>query len=84
MANLKSSQKDVRRIARRVERNTAVRSRLKTLSKKTKLMAENNDSALASTAREYVSSLDKAAKRGVIHANKAARQKAAVAKIAKI
>jgi len=84
MANLKSSQKDVRRIARRTERNTAVRSRLKTLGKKYKQMAASNDEQVQSTAREYVSSLDKAVKSGVIHANKAAREKARAAKLAKI
>ena len=35
MANLKSSKKDIRRISRRTVRNQAVKSRLKTLRKKT-------------------------------------------------
>lgn len=85
MANLKSSQKDVRRTKRRAARNTAVKSRLKTLGKKvTTLAAKKNSPELKAAAREYISALDKAIKSGVIHANKAARHKAQVHKIAKI
>ena len=84
MANLKSSKKDARRIARRNVRNLSVRSRLKTLDKKVKSAAAEKSSDLASTASAYVSALDKAVKKGVIHANKAARQKAAVAKLQKL
>lgn len=74
MANLKSSQKDIRRISRRTERNTRVKSRLKTLRKK--VVDENNDEAKAA----YASSLDKAVKSGVIHGNKANREKAKMGK----
>jgi small subunit ribosomal protein S20 len=84
MANLKSSKKDARRIARRTARNVSVRSRLRTLSKKVKELAEKKSANLAAAARAYISALDKAAKTGVIHANKVARHKAQVAKIAKI
>ena len=84
MANLKSSQKDARRIARRSVRNQAVDSRLKTLAKKVKTLSEKNDPALKAAASAYVSALDKAVKSGVIHVNKARRHKAQVAKIAKI
>lgn len=85
MANLKSSQKDIRRTARRAVRNDAQRSRLKTLSKKvTTLAAKGASKELQGAAREYVSALDKAIKSGIIHANKASRHKAQVNKIAKV
>jgi small subunit ribosomal protein S20 len=74
MANLKSSQKDVRRIARRTERNRAVKSRLKTLRKK--LVAEASDENKAA----YASAIDRACKAGVIHANKADREKSKIAR----
>ena len=69
MANLKSSKKDIRRIERRTERNTAVSSRLKTLRKKALGEADDSDK------QAYSSALDKAVKSGVIHKNKANREK---------
>lgn len=81
MANLKASKKSIRKIATQTARNRAVKSRLKTLSKKVQAAAlsGNNEQAKAA-AIEYVSALDKAAKRNVIHGNKADRNKAAVSK----
>jgi len=70
MANLKSSKKDIRRIARRTERNAATKSRLKTLRKQALGEAEAEKKA------SYASALDKAVKAGVIHQNKASREKA--------
>ncbi|MFW6354507.1 MAG: 30S ribosomal protein S20, partial [Verrucomicrobiota bacterium] len=67
MANLKSSKKDIRRIARRTERNRAVKSRLKTLRKR--LVAESSDDNKSA----YAAALDKAAKSGVPHPNKVNR-----------
>lgn len=69
MANLKSSKKDIRRITRRTERNTAVKSRLKTLRKRAVGEATPEDKAA------YASALDKAVKSGVIHKNKADTEK---------
>lgn len=74
MANLKSSQKDIRRISRRTERNTLQKSRLKTLRKKVIGEPEAKD------ASTYASALDRAVKSGVIHKNKAAREKSKLAK----
>jgi small subunit ribosomal protein S20 len=84
MANLKSSEKDVRRIARRTVRNTAQKSQLKTLAKNVIALAGKKDPALTAAARTYIAALDKAVKKNLIHANKAARHKAQVAKIVKI
>lgn len=73
MANLKSSKKDIRRIARRTERNTAVESRLKTLRKKALGEATEDDK------KAYASAIDKAVKSGVVHKNKASREKSKLA-----
>jgi small subunit ribosomal protein S20 len=69
MANLQSSKKDIRRIARRTERNRDQSSRLKTLRKKA--VGDASPEAKA----EYASALDKAVKNGIVHKNKVAREK---------
>ena len=74
MANLKSSKKDVRRTIRRTERNRAVKSRLKSLRKKA--VAEGTDEIKAA----YASAIDRARKAGVIHVNKANREKSKIAR----
>jgi small subunit ribosomal protein S20 len=82
MANLKSSQKDIRRTERRAERNLRVRSRLKTLAKKLATAEASGDVESAKVAaKEYISALDKAAKSNAIHVNRASRQKAHCSKL---
>lgn len=84
MANLKSSQKDVRRIERRTERNRSTKSRLKTLQKNADLAIKSGDSAKAKEAvATLISALDKATKSGVVHPNKVSRHKATLAKVFK-
>ncbi|MGF1530790.1 MAG: 30S ribosomal protein S20 [Puniceicoccaceae bacterium] len=81
MANTKSSIKDIRKIARRTEHNRQVRSRLKTLTRKVRELSTSEDvTARREAAIQLISSLDKAAKTGIIHRNKADRYKAACAK----
>jgi small subunit ribosomal protein S20 len=80
LPNIKSVVKDVKKSRERRLRNLATRSRIKTMVKKTKaaISAEaDNASALVS---ETVSIVDKAAKRGIIHANAAARRKSRLMK----
>jgi len=82
MANLKSSQKDIRRIERRTARNVQLRSRLKTLTKKVNTAKASGDNEAAkAAAKELISALDKATKSHVIHPNKASRYKASCAKL---
>ena len=76
MANLKSSKKDIRRISRRTARNTVTTSRLKTLRKKALGEAADTDKS------SYASALDKAVKSGVLHKNKAAREKSKISRSA--
>jgi small subunit ribosomal protein S20 len=76
MANTKSAAKRTRQTARRAERNTSVKTALKGSQKKLRLSLEAKDSKAAKTDfSELTSKLDKAAKRGVIHRNAAARKK---------
>lgn len=77
MANLKSSKKDLRRIAKRRETNLATRTSLKTFVKKARTAdAKSAPEKLA----EAMAKLDKAVQNGVIHKNQAARRKSRLAK----
>jgi small subunit ribosomal protein S20 len=80
MANKKSSKKDLRRIAKRRVRNQGTRTALKTFVKKVKTAP---DAAKAESAlKSAVSAIDKAAQRGIIHKNAAARRKSRAARAA--
>lgn len=81
MANLKASKKNTKRIAVQTARNRKVKSTLKTLTKKVnaEVAGDSKDGAKAA-AILLVSAIDKAAKRKIVHPNKAARQKSALAK----
>jgi len=82
MANLKASKKNIRKIERQTQENRQVRSRLKTLAKKISQLKEQGSASDAQrVAIEYVSALDKAAKRNIVHANKANRHKKALSKL---
>jgi small subunit ribosomal protein S20 len=74
MANTKSAAKRARQTLKRSIRNRSVRSRLRTMQKNTRT-AEKTD---ANKIRDLISSIDKAAKRGIIHRNAARRRKASL------
>ncbi len=75
MANIKSQIKRNRQNELRRERNKAVRSELKTRAKNAVRAAENGADDVADRLREAVRRIDKAAAKGVIHPNQAARRK---------
>ena len=76
MANTKSAQKRVRSDERKRVRNLKVRSRVKTFLKKAEQTITGTDQAMTIEAlRQACSELDKAASKGVIHKNNAARRK---------
>jgi small subunit ribosomal protein S20 len=56
-------------------RNLKVRSRVKTLIKKAERSVPANDAETVEALRQACSELDKAASKGVIHRNNAARRK---------
>ena len=76
MPNIKSVKKDVIRSRQRRLRNQAAKSEIKTYLKKTHAaIAAGDAQALSQTLSKAVSVVDKAAKRGIIHKNAAARRK---------
>ncbi len=75
MPNIKSVKKDVLRSRKNQIRNQATKSRIKTFVKKTNAAITASDSGLADVLSQTISVLDKAAKRGIIHKNAAARRK---------
>ena len=81
MANIKSQIKRNRQNEAAHERNKAVRSRLKTRIKHFRVAADAGDKDAAETAYHVAArELDKAATKGVIHANNAANKKSRMAK----
>lgn len=81
MANHKSSEKRARQTIVRTERNRAEKSRIKTLRKKTlTAVAAGDKEGAAKASSELASAVDKAAKKNVIHPNKAANLKSKTAK----
>lgn len=76
MANKKSSVKRIRTNERNRQRNTAVRSRVKTYVGHALAAIESKDpEKTAQAVKAAVSEIDRAASKGVIHANTAARKK---------
>jgi small subunit ribosomal protein S20 len=72
--NIKAAEKWARQSLKRRERNLDTKTRLKTLVKKART---GGDAAAVSLAD---SQLDKAASKGIIHPNKAARKKSRLAR----
>ncbi|MDR0715268.1 MAG: 30S ribosomal protein S20 [Puniceicoccales bacterium] len=81
MANKKAARKSIVQTISHTMRNKIVRSRLKTLSKKAFALAGVDSNAARNVAREYVSELDKAVKKSVIHRNAADRKKSSLSRI---
>ncbi|MDY2787874.1 MAG: 30S ribosomal protein S20 [Atopobium sp.] len=83
MANIKSQKKRIKTAEKARIRNKAVRSELKTAVKNVRLAVEANDAAAAQAAVQHAGKLlDKAASKGIIHKNQAAKRKSGVAKLA--
>lgn len=74
MAQHKSALKRIRQNRKRYERNRRVKSTMRTAIKKVHLAIAQKDEAAAQAAlRSAISLIDKAATKGVIHHNTAAR-----------
>jgi small subunit ribosomal protein S20 len=74
--NLRSSMKDMRRSERRRQRNRPIISATRTYVRRAKTAIEAGDAETAAAAvGDAISALDKAASKGVIHRNNAARRK---------
>jgi small subunit ribosomal protein S20 len=83
MANIASSKKDARRSAVRAVRNRSVRSAVKTkINRVRRALSERGEAAeeVGELAVNAVSALDRAAAKGVLHPNNAARRKSRLMK----
>jgi small subunit ribosomal protein S20 len=81
VANIKSQIKRNKQNETRRQRNQAVKSRLKTAVRRFRELSEAGDKDAAVVAgRDAMKALDKAASKGVIHANQAANRKSSIAK----
>ena len=82
MPNIKQQEKRVRLAARQRTENLRWRSTAKTLMRRLREAADGGDAAaVGERHRELVSWLDKAASRGKLHRNTAARRKSQAAKL---
>jgi small subunit ribosomal protein S20 len=80
VANIKSQIKRIRTNELARQRNKSVKSALKTSIRQFRTAADSGDQAATSAALANASrQLDKAASKGVIHANQAANKKSAMA-----
>jgi small subunit ribosomal protein S20 len=83
MANIASSKKDARRSAARAIRNRSLRSAVKTkINRVRRALLERGEAAeqVDQLAVNAVSALDRAASKGVLHPNNAARRKSRLMK----
>ena len=83
MPNIKQQMQRVRISQRQRDENLRYRSTVKTLTKRLETAVADGDAEKVSTEhRELVRLIDKAAARGALHKNTAARKKARAARIA--
>ncbi|HST25485.1 MAG TPA: 30S ribosomal protein S20 [Gaiellaceae bacterium] len=82
MPNIRQQKKRVRSAARQRLENLRYRSTVKTLTRRLRDAVEDGDAAkIASEHAELVSCIDRAATRGALHRNTAARKKAQAARL---
>lgn len=80
MANIRSQIKRNRQNEKRRLRNKAVRSEMRTRTKGASAAAESGADDAAEQLRQALKAIDKAAQKGVIHKNQAARRKSRLVK----
>jgi small subunit ribosomal protein S20 len=82
MANIKQQKKRVRIQARQRLENLRYRSTIKTMTKRLEAAASAGDAEqVAVEHRELVRTIDRAASRGALHSNTAARKKSQAARL---
>ena len=80
MPNIKSAKKRVKVIATKTAQNKATKSALKTAVKKAYVAVDTNADNKAEAVRLAIKKIDKAAAKGLMHKNTAARCKASLMK----
>ncbi len=84
MANTKQQRKRVKIAERERSENLKYKSRIKTMFKSLTVAAQDDKERASQLGIELISLIDKAASRGVIHENNAARKKSRVASIVEL
>lgn len=84
MANTKQQRKRVKITERERSENLKYKSRIKTMFKTLTVAAQEDKEKAAALGIELISLIDKAASRGVIHENNAARKKSRVTSIVEL
>lgn len=82
MPNIKSVIKDVKKSRERHARNVAEKTKIKTFVKRAKSTIAAGDEQAAKAVSAATSVIDKAAEKGIIHKNAAARRKSRLMKAA--
>ncbi len=80
MPNLRSSIKRVKVAAKKAKRNKPIRTAARTFVAGADMLIERSDSAAKEAVQRALQALDKAAAKGVIHKNNAARRKSRLVK----
>lgn len=80
MANTTAAKKDIRKNARRRQRNRLVKAKTRTVSKKATGAIDSGEQDAATLVRQAQTELDSAAQKGIIHKNAAARKKSRLVK----
>lgn len=80
MPNIQSAKKRVRQSEKRRARNRPVRSMVRTLITKARDQIATHEETAETTVHEALSALDRAARKGILHPNNAARRKSRLMK----
>ena len=80
MPNIKSAKKRVKVIATKTAQNKAAKSALKTTIKKANTAIDTNASNKEEAVKVAIKKIDQAAAKGLLHKNKAARNKSTLVK----
>lgn len=80
MPNIKSAKKRVKVIATKTAQNKAAKSALKTTIKKANTAIDTNAANKEDAVKVAIKKIDQAAAKGLLHKNKAARNKSALVK----
>ena len=84
MANNKSALKRIRQTKRRTERNKTLKTKVKSLRKKTlEAAAAGNPEEAQADLKKFTSAVDRAVKKNLLHRNKAANLKRKTSKALK-
>jgi small subunit ribosomal protein S20 len=80
LPNIQSAKKRVRQAEKRRARNRPVRSMVRTLIGKAQRQITGHDETAEGAVREALAALDRAARKGILHPNNAARRKSRLMK----